>query len=164
MASEWDARVNHRWGGGIAWHNQTAGEASVAPCVAAKAGLDLDAAVLARWMAKERPDAVIVETLDASLVDVALASLPPGKRPKIVTMNWPNRFAEFGIDQRPERIGAVAIELLTAMIVRGEKGIPPLANHTMIDGCWEGLKLPSNNQSNRKAIVAGKTVPCSRAS
>lgn len=140
MATGWDARVNHRWGGGMAWHNQAAGDTGVVPLLDGKGGLDLDMSALTRWMTKERPDAVVLETLDPSVVERALASLPAARRPAIVTMNWPNRAADLGVDQLPERIGAVAIELLTAMIVRGEKGIPPLANHTMIDGSWVGRR------------------------
>ncbi|HEX9784353.1 MAG TPA: hypothetical protein VGA56_16700, partial [Opitutaceae bacterium] len=51
-------------------------------------------------------------------------------------MNLPNPAADCGIDQRVERIGAVAIETLAAMITRGERGIPELCNAVMVAGQW----------------------------
>jgi len=47
-----------------------------------------------------------------------------------------------GIVEDSERIGAVAIDLLTAMIQRGERGIPGMPIHSYVEGLWhDGLSL-----------------------
>lgn len=136
MSQEWDARVNHRWSGGIAWQNQFGGGAPVVPLIDPRPGPDLDADTLAAWLAREKPDAVIFETLDRSVWERALRTVPRRRRPRVVTMNWPNPAADCGIDQRVERLGTVAVELLDAMLRRGERGVPDLPHATFIDGVW----------------------------
>ena len=140
MSREGDVRVNHRWAGGIAWQNQFGGTRPVAPLIEVRPGPNLDAVTLAAWLAREEPDAVVFETLDRAVLDHAFQTLPARRRPKVVTMNWPNLAADYGIDQRAERIGTVAIEMLAAMITRGEKGVPLLANTMMVDGQWVRAK------------------------
>ncbi len=137
MTAELDLRVNHRWTGGIAWQSQFGGLAKVQPLIDPSHSLNLDPEAFTAWMVKERPDAVIVGAPDPSIPAKALARMPVGRRPKIVTMNWPDGGADFGINQRPERIGIVGLEALCAMIIRGEKGLPQLPHQTMIDGSWE---------------------------
>ncbi|MBI5768051.1 MAG: LacI family DNA-binding transcriptional regulator [Verrucomicrobia bacterium] len=136
MSSEWDERVKHRWTGGIAWQNQFGGTAPVAPLVDRRPGPNLDLATLSAWLAREQPDAVVLETLDRSVLRQALATFPPRRRPTIVTMNWPNEAAGCGIDQEVERIGTVAAELVASMIARGEKGLHEQPATTVIDGTW----------------------------
>ncbi len=41
-----------------------------------------------------------------------------------------------GIDDLPEVIGARAVERLSRIIARGEKGIPEHPSVTMIEGVW----------------------------
>ena len=136
MSQEWDRRVNHRWSGGIAWQNQFGGGAPVAPLIDPRPGPDLDAGTLADWLARERPDAVIFETLDRTVLERALRTVPARRRPRVVTMNWPNAAADCGIDQRVERLGTVAVEQLDAMLRRGERGVPGQPHGTFIDGVW----------------------------
>lgn len=136
MPREWDERVNHRWTGGIAWHNRFGGAVAVPPLLDAGGGLALEPERLAAWIRRERPDAVIFESIRSDSVRAIVDTLPVRLRPRLVTLNWPNPAAACGVDQRVERIGEVAVETLAAMVVRGEKGIPPLASQTMIPGRW----------------------------
>ena len=136
MSQEWDTRVNHRWSGGIAWQNLFGSGNPVAPLIDPRPGPDLDPGTLAEWLEREKPDAVIFETLDRSVVERALRTLPARRRPRVVTMNWPNPAADCGIDQRVERLGEVALEHLDAMLRRGERGVPALPHSTVIDGTW----------------------------
>src|SRR5205807_775496 len=131
---EWEVRVNHRWTGGLTWQNQLGGTEPVTPLIEDRAGPDLDPDTLIRWLLRERPDAVVFETLNPAVLEQARRALPKSQHPKIVTMNWPGIVADCGIDQRADRIGTVAIEVLDAMLKRGEKGVPPLPNSTMIEG------------------------------
>jgi len=132
----WDERVQHRWAGGIAWHNQFGGTEPVLPLIQEGPRAELDPATLARWISREWPDAVIVDPLDSTLIERVVATLPVKSCPAMVAMNLPNPAADCGIDQRVERIGAVAIETLAAMITRGERGIPELCNAVMVAGQW----------------------------
>lgn len=136
ITREWDERVNHRWAGGMAWQNQFGGVEAVAPLVVARAGPNLTMAELSAWLACERPDAVICETLDRGAVSEAIRALPAALRPLVATLNWPGPPATVGVDQQVERIGEVAIEVLAGMMGRGEKGVPARPNTTMIEGEW----------------------------
>lgn len=137
MPRAWDERVSHRWSGGMAWHHQFGGTQAVAPLLEeGKAGLMLTPERLTDWILRERPDAVVFESIESDSVRKAVASLPVRSRPRLVSLNWPNAAADCGIDQRVERIGEVAIETLAAMVTRGEKGIPALPSQTMIPGRW----------------------------
>ncbi len=136
LTREWDERVHYRWSGGLAWQNLFGGTKPVAPFIDAQAGPNITSTAFFAWIDCERPDVVLCETHDRVAFSVMLKALPARRRPMIATLNWPNPPASAGIDQRPERIGAVAIEVLAGMLTRGEKGIPTLPNTTMIDGCW----------------------------
>lgn len=136
MSRDWDLRVRHRWSGGIAWQNQFGGTEPVQPLIYDRPGPNLDADALRAWLRSERPDVVILEAIDRSGFERAVAALPAKRRPDCATMNWPAPVAAAGIDQQVERIGAAAVELLGGMIARGEKGIPPQPTQSFIEGTW----------------------------
>jgi LacI family transcriptional regulator len=153
MARDWDRRVNHRWSGGLAWQNQFGGTEPVTPLLDEGHGLSVAPDSFARWLAQERPDAVVMQLLtrDSEALDQVLRRLPAARRPKIVTVNWPNPGADGGIDQRAERIGVAAIEVLAAMLNRGERGVPELPNSTLIDGQWIPGKLGRRSPRQKRS-------------
>ncbi len=136
VSRDWNERVKFRWTGGIAWQNLFGGTQPVPPLVTAHPGPDLEAEEFARWLQQERPDAIITDASIRTEVAAELDALPRRLRPKIITMNWPDAACDAGIDQRPEHVGAAAIDVLAGLLVRGEKGVPVLPNTTMIDGLW----------------------------
>jgi DNA-binding LacI/PurR family transcriptional regulator len=136
LTQEWDKRVHHCWSAGLAWQNLFGGTTPVVPFIDAQAGPNITSTTFRRWIERERPDVILCETYDRGAFSVMLKALPARRRPMIATLNWPNPPASAGIDQRPERIGAVAVEVLAGMLTRGEKGIPAQPNTTMIDGSW----------------------------
>lgn len=142
LTREWDERVNHRWTGGMAWQNQFGGMGAVAPLIVARPGPSLTVAELSAWLVRERPDAVICETLDRAALSAAIDALPAARRPVVATLNWPSPPATVGVDQQVERIGEVAVEVLAGMIARGEKGVPERPNTTMIEGVWRTDRTP----------------------
>lgn len=141
LTSEWEQRVHHRWTGGLAWQNLYGGTKPVAPFIDAHSGPNVTPHAFLAWLAHEQPDVILCETHDRVAFAAMLNSLPPSRRPAVATLNWPNAPANAGIDQRPERIGEVAIEILAGMLLRGEKGVPALPNTTMIDGRWATGKV-----------------------
>lgn len=136
ISASWDARVNHRWTGGIAWQNQFGGTQPVHPLLSTAQSPMPNAAEFATWLERERPDAVISDTWDPALLDTVVAPLPARRRPKIVSLNYPGPGATCGIDQRVEEIGLTAINILAALLVRGERGIPESAHATLVEGRW----------------------------
>lgn len=136
ITTDWDERVRHRWTGGMAWQNEF-GKTSPVPVFLSKSpGPAVLDSGFSTWLAGNHPDALVIHAIDEALLERALAALPARRRPRIVTLNWPHRRAEAGIDQRAGEIGSVAINLLSGMILQGEKGIPDRANTTMVEGNW----------------------------
>lgn len=136
ISKDWDERVRYRWTGGMAWQNEFGTTQPVPVYLGETPGPALADAGFVEWIRGNSPDAVLIESIDAGLLEKALRRVPSRRRPKIFTLNWPDPLAEGGMDQRVEEIGSVAIERLAGMISRGEKGIPGRANVTMVDGDW----------------------------
>lgn len=134
LTGEWERRVRHRWSGGIAWHNAHGGGQPVPPLISRGSGLG--AGELLDWLRARRPDALISEAQDGAAVDEALRQLRPSVRPERVTLNWPDPAAALGVDQRVERIGTAAAEILAGLIARGERGLPEEPHSTQVSGVW----------------------------
>ncbi len=141
LSREWDERVNHRWAGAMLWNHRFGAAHSVAPLLDPAPGLNLDASAVSSWLRRERPDVIVAESMDMEALRAIVHATVKKSRPPIVTMNWPKAFAEAGVDQRPENIGAAAIEILSGLIARGEKGAPAFPYRTMIDGAWNAATL-----------------------
>ncbi len=135
MSRPWDLRVQHRWTGAMAWHNAHGGAEPVAPLLYEPADPDFEKRLRA-WIARERPDVVLYDGFERQRAGDVVRRLPAQRRPAFVSLNWPAWPGDPGVDQRVERIGAVAAELLAAMIARGEKGVPDEPNTTLVPGRW----------------------------
>lgn len=136
ISRDWDERVRHRWAGAIAWQNAAGGTEPVVPFFSSFAGPKLSDAGFTIWLKRQRPDVVVVEAIDGTLLNRALRAIPLRHRPIVATMDWPNEQASLGMDQRSEEIGAVAIDTLAGMIYRGERGIPKRPLNILVDGDW----------------------------
>jgi DNA-binding LacI/PurR family transcriptional regulator len=97
---------------------------------------------LRRWLARERPDAVITShPLLAALLgrlgvrvprDLAVATT------SVLDGNFPA-----GIDQNCQEIGAVALRTLAGLIHQNERGIPVHYRRVLVEGRWvDGASLP----------------------
>jgi DNA-binding LacI/PurR family transcriptional regulator len=151
LPAEHDLRVHHGFSAAVAWQNLIGGTEFVRPLI--HAGVVAGADELTRWFKREKPD-VIIAAGDRHCRPIAqqLGLRVPG-RVGFVSANKAGRSLFAGIEEQPEEIGATAIELLAAMIQRGEKGIPAVPKVTMIDGRWiEGRSVRS---------AAGATKPIS---
>jgi len=150
IPSDWEIRVKHRWSGGIAWQNLFGGTDPVPPLITSRPGFDLDMPSLIAWLRKEKPDAIITDAASFTKLADGVAQLPARARPRIITMNWPDTQCDAGIDQRPEYLGACAIDVLAGLLMRNEKGIPTVPNTTMIDGEWIAGKLGKESVKVRR--------------
>jgi LacI family transcriptional regulator len=126
-----DERVNHRWFAAMTWHNFLNPAQGVPPLIGDH---PLPADALLTWIAREKPDAVIVHP-DADEI-AAIASLPARQRPRIVALSTPTSATLGGIDQCPDQIGRAAMDVLAGLVARNETGVPRSPGTTLVDGRW----------------------------
>jgi LacI family transcriptional regulator len=109
---------------------------------------------LAAWYNEHRPDAIIVS--EDFVIDpfLKLTGLKVPRDVGVVCLA-----ADFthlsGVHQRPGVIGAAAADMLTAHLVRNERGVPAAAKTMMIEGEWrEAGTLCSRTQAGRRTLSA----------
>jgi LacI family transcriptional regulator len=121
-AVNYDLRVNHRFTSAYLWHAMMRGGAPIRPLFLQDGPLDVRA--LRNWI--ERNDIEVVMT-EYTLMNSIKTLLPDhflNKVKWVYTWLPPNTVHESGIRENPEKIGTAAVDLLAAMIQRGERGIP----------------------------------------
>jgi DNA-binding LacI/PurR family transcriptional regulator len=138
-----DERVNYRWLAAMTWHNFLHPAQAVPPLIGDH---PLPSDALLEWVAREKPDAVIVHP-DADEIS-AIASLPSRRRPKAVALSTPTTAALGGIDQCPDLIGRAATDVLAGLIARNETGVPRSPVTTLVEGKWV---------SGRQAVRIGQS-------
>lgn len=88
-----------------------------------------------RWLLKEKPDVVI--SLPASMVVKVIKQMNPIHPIQHVNLGiYDRQGEEVGIFQDYPKIGAAAVDFLTAMINRGERGIPEQSHALQIKSIW----------------------------
>jgi LacI family transcriptional regulator len=137
ISQAWNERVRFRWSGAMAWHNYFGQTEPVPPFLGTSPGSELRDERFVEWVRKFKPDAILVERVAPALLKTAVAKLPAAARPTLVSINWDSSHDGPGIDQKPEVIGGVAVEILAGMIYRGEKGIPANPQHIAVNGEWK---------------------------
>ncbi len=148
LPAEQDLRVHHGFSAAVAWQSMIGGTEFVRPCI--HAGPLPNQQEVRAWFKSERPDVVIAsgDVTCRPIVDL-LGQRAPGPI-GFVSATKADRSAFAGMDERPEEIGAAAIEQLSAMVQRGEKGAPAVPKVTMIDGRWlEGKSVAKHRPKRR---------------
>ena len=86
------------------------------------------------WCARARPEVV----LDSGRPTLGwLAGLPEKLRPRVATLNWNAARPEVaGIDQRADRIGRGAVDLLVEQLRHNERGLPEQPKVVLTEGVW----------------------------
>jgi LacI family transcriptional regulator len=118
-----DVRVDHRMAAAHGWHNAVSGRAAIPPLVIDRE--HLDAKALLRWVEDHALEAVVSDS--ESDLDLIVAALPLRWRRKLTLVSTsvhPPLARYPGINEKPDEVGAAAIETLAAMIQRGERGLP----------------------------------------
>ncbi len=88
------------------------------------------------WAMKHRPDAVICghSRIRSALTEAGL-KIPTDTR--LVHLNLAPDVPDWsGIDRRMPLLGSAAVDMVTAHLVRNERGVPPYAKEMMIEGVW----------------------------
>ncbi len=134
LPAEHDVRVHHGFSAAVAWQNLVGGTEVVRPLL--HAGDLPGGAELVAWFQRERPDAIVAAgDKECRPIAHTLGLRVPGPV-AFASANKAGRSVFAGIEERPEEIGAAAIEQLAGMIQRGEKGIPTIPKVIMIEGRW----------------------------
>lgn len=128
------ARVGRQWLAGVLVHQQGLPRAR---CVPVLEPPDWSKRALLAWMRAHRPD-VVLSTGRGPLEDLRRAGY---RVPEEVGYALLDRNSEetglAGIDQQPEKIAAVAVDLVLDHLYRNERGIPPTPRTVMIEGRWQ---------------------------
>ncbi len=102
------------------------------------------ASQLAGYIREHRVDAIV--TADAQLLDVLqLAGLAAPRDLGVAGLSLPAQSGRMsGVVEDSERIGEIALDILSGMIQRGERGIPTTPIRTHLEGTWrEAETLPA---------------------
>lgn len=121
--------VVHNWLAGILIFRQSHGPASVACFRYEKP----DKRELEKWIRRHRPHAMVVS--DVALIpwikDLGVAI--PGEMGLITLERYP---AYAGLDQKADKVGAAAVDLIIGSIQRNETGLPRDPKVVMVEGAW----------------------------
>jgi len=92
-----------------------------------------DKQTLARWLRREKPDAVLVAE-KFFCTGIHQSNENSFRRPFIAWLMQPASSRGFGgLDLRPEQLGRVAVEMVVAQIHRNERGSPAIPHTVLID-------------------------------
>lgn len=94
------------------------------------------------WLKQHRPDAILTAALETpQMLKTAGYRVPDDIG--LAATSLLDIDADAGIDQQPEEIGRVGLQMLTALIRSNDQGEPPIFRETLIEGSWvEGSTLP----------------------
>lgn len=93
---------------------------------------------LREWYNRTKPDALIVSSgRAAGPIAEALGLSIPGPVMFAAVGYLEDKIA--GIDELPEQVGAIAVDILSGMIMHHEKGIPGHPTTTTVEGVWREI-------------------------
>jgi len=135
LQSDWDEKVNNCYLSGLLLAQHRQAPADRVPALITPKGLERE---FHPWFKRHRPDVVIY--FDKS-VPVWIEKKLGLKIPHDVGLVHLNVDADdhwqSGIDQNDRLIGATAVDFLTGMIQRNERGIPATPIRTFVEGVWK---------------------------
>jgi len=149
-----DERCGHNITAAHAWHGIYGGLGLVRAHFCER----VDRAALKRWLAEEKPDVLFAEK-DELARELLQERALIGQRPIVTCSARPlanGRFPFPGNCDRPDRIGAVAVERLTHMITIGRRGIPAEPYTTVISGSWVGGAIPHRMTRRAPNVTAAR--------
>jgi len=156
ISYEMEQRVRHNFTAALAWHNAYGGTETVHPLVTPPGNIDYRS-LLINWLDREKPDVIITPEIDR-LKETA-ARIYRGEPPPFayalvdVGLNRPDG----GIDERGDWIGRTATDLLSGMIMRGEKGVPEVTRNMLIQGAFVPGELTRPTRASSARHTSGKT-------
>ena len=101
-----------------------------------------DRSLLAAWLKKHRPDAVLTDVADMrQRLDAVGAHVPEDVG--LASLSILDCDADAGIQQNSEEIGRAATQLLISLVHNNERGVPKFGRELLVEGNWvDGSTLP----------------------
>jgi DNA-binding LacI/PurR family transcriptional regulator len=122
-----------------------------------------DPSPLARWLRRQRPDAIIVTK--QSMVSPVRNLLAPQQRDvgfAVISLEG-NFGGASGVDPGHESVAANAVDLVIDQLVQNELGIPANPKELLFDGHWiEGTSLRSHSSADSRTtaiLPVGRLLP-----
>ena len=144
-----DSRVNHEFTAAVTWHGHYEAASLIPPFLYSGPGLQ----GLEAWFERENPDVLVLGREDLLGVFRQMLKLRVPGGIGFASTNTVPESGLAGIDELPDEIGAMAIDALTGMIQRGEKGAPAVPTAVMISGRWVvGRSCPRIPRSAQRRI------------
>lgn len=110
---------------------------------------------LCRYVRAHRLQALLLADIPTpNFSDLLRSKLPAGV--EIVDISMRERKNLAGIYEDSEAIGSVAMDFLVGMLQRGERGIPMIPVHTLVEGKWwepSALNSPSKNPRGARTFA-----------
>jgi DNA-binding LacI/PurR family transcriptional regulator len=133
ISRDLDERTGHRLDAAIQWLNHENGVRDL-ETLRWEASMP-SAAMLQRWVNRHRPDVLITDS--AHNLETFLREVPRLKVMPVATTTTIDPEPRFdGILENPEAVGAAAVELLSVLFQRGERGLPEVPRTVMIGGTF----------------------------
>ncbi len=142
-----DERVEQNWSAGFA-----SGLAELAPRDRlAPLLLDRwDEGRFLRWVERHKPDVLLSKLLEVGPALQASGREAPRDLGVAYLTHASAEAGLSGISENPHAVGAAALDHLTGMLHRNERGVPALAHHLLIEGAWiEGATVRHRAESRR---------------
>lgn len=146
ISRDLDERTGHRLDAAIQWLNH---ENGVRDLETLRWEQTMPSAVmLERWINKNRPDALISDS--AYTMDKFVQEVPRLKQFALACTAVVDQAAPYaGILENPEAVGAAAVEMLSALFQKGERGLPAIPRTTMINGTFRPAPRKSKSRGKK---------------
>jgi DNA-binding LacI/PurR family transcriptional regulator len=150
ISRDLDERTGHRIDAAIQWLNHENGVRDLETLRWETAMPS--AAMLERWVNRHRPDAIISDT--AYNLEVFLSHVPRLKAiPMAATSTIDPETPFDSILENPDAVGAAAVELLSVLFQRGERGLPVNPRTILIGGTFQpAARKPKRGKSKPSAF------------
>ena len=145
ISRDLDERTGHRLDAAIQWLNH---ENGVRDLETLRWEETMPSGVmLERWINKNRPDALISDS--AYVLDMFVGEVPRLRNLALACTAIVDDGSPYdGIFENPEAVGAAAVEILSALFQKGERGLPKTPRTTMINGTFR--PAPKKSRARRK--------------
>lgn len=148
--AETNVRADELWLAGALLHNHQAPGITHRPRLHVDSFLFTDKTLkdVPAWCRREGLE-VVVSDNQVVMHELQKAGIRVPGDVDFATVNHERHHPEIsGIDQRPELIGAAAMDIVISMVQRSERGLPEVPHTTLIEGIWaEGSSLSRAPQS-----------------
>lgn len=128
-----DARTNGKWTAAYLRQRERSSPRWPSPLLLA----GQDQAAFKKWFERSSPDAVVsVDGLGLRLLEADGKKIPRQTAYASLDVDGEPRSGISGIDQNSRIVGGAAIDMVVAMIHRGQRGVPAHPVRTEVEGTW----------------------------